>query len=100
MSHGCHTCGSPNGCYCQELREYETTKAALDSEVTELIEGLHRFDETVEEIEKERERLADQIAAKRKAWQPKADRLKVLLITPEAKAHAIAIGKLLSRMRF
>ena len=70
MSHGCHTCHCPNGCYCLELRQFREAEAALGPEIAGLMVKSQRFDDEIRQIEKERARLEAQIDAKRRGFRP------------------------------
>lgn len=97
MSHGCHKCHCPNGCYCRELRQFREAEAALGPEIAELMVEYRRIDDEIEQIKKECARLKTQIDAKRRAFAPKNERLKTLIKekSAEADAHVLASVKLL-----
>lgn len=97
MSHGCHKCHCPNGCYCLELRQFQEAEAALGPEIAELMVESRRVDYEIEQIEKERARLEAQIDAKRRAFAPKDERLRGLIKekSVEADTYILASVKLL-----
>ena len=101
MSHGCHTCHCPNGCYCRELRQFREAEAALGPEIAELMVESRRVDDEIEQIEKERDRLEAQIYAKRRAFAPKDERLKALIKekSVEVDAYTLASLKIMRVMR-
>ncbi len=97
MSHGCHTCHCPNGCYCLELRQFREAEAALGPEIAGLMVESQRVDDEIRQIEKERARLEAQIDAKRRAFAPKDERLRALIKekSVEADTYILASVKLL-----
>lgn len=97
MSHDCHYCHCPNGCYCRELRQFREAKAALGPEIAELMVESRRVDNEIKQIEKERAHLEAQIEAKRQAFASKDERLKALIKEKlvEVDAYVLASVKLL-----